>query len=175
MIIATFSIIMSVAVPEYAKILARSRQSEARLLLGAAFIGVKTYFTENGTYTGCIRQTGFVPINGSGQYYTVGFGNPPAVGCGPDGTMDCMRYNWTGAVVLCVNPTDIVSIANAVSFTGAAIYGADANFEACVGGSVVNKGSFTIGACGNISRTANTHDGWTINDTKIMSNVFVAL
>jgi type IV pilus assembly protein PilA len=169
-VIALIGTLSAIAIPAYTKYLARSRQTEARLELGGAFIIEKGYVVENGTYTACLNQAGFAPTLNANRFYSVGIATIPAGLCGPISGLDCQRWFWTGAAVTCSAATDALFSGNVTATPGALIYGPGAPFEACVNGTNVTEATFTIGACGNVSTTAVIYDGWTIDDQKVLTN-----
>lgn len=89
-VVAVLSLIAAIAVPNYLRYMAKSRQSEARLNLGAIFVSEASYFGEFSQF-GPFDQIGFAVAATSNRYaYRVGAGAtvgtdliPPNIGADP--------------------------------------------------------------------------------------------
>jgi len=95
-VVAMVGILSSIAIPQYSKFVAKSRQSEAKINLAAAYSALKSFYVEHGTYSVCLRQVGYVPEApddncGPPRYYILGFqsSNFANLGCGPAGNQAC--------------------------------------------------------------------------------------
>src|SRR6185295_14351698 len=131
-VIAIIALTATIALPNYNKIVARSRQAEARTALSAIYTVEKSFAasTETGSYTDCLGPIGFW-VAGDKRYYFVGFQRPAAVvnpllytDCGPSGTEQCQAYVWDAP-----NPsTDCSCPAAMVTATGT-----DCQFVSTVG------------------------------------------
>lgn len=181
-VVAIIGILAAVAIPNYQKYQAKARQSEAKIALASIFTAEKSFSAENGSYTGCTRQAGFVP-DGAGRYYAVGFaGNTTSVPnntCGPAGGLDCARFNWPG------NANGTACTLAEETFPGAnnegTATGHDSGYAATqkvVGAgsktadltsSSVSQNLFTAQASGFVSNTS-TADSWTMNQDKTLTN-----
>lgn len=106
-VVAIIGILAAIAIPNFQKYQAKSRQKEAQLQLAAIYTAEKSFNGEYGSYMGCLRQAGFVPEGaGTGatattgvRYYTVGIADAAAAAgntsCGPNGATSCNVYNYT--------------------------------------------------------------------------------
>jgi type IV pilus assembly protein PilA len=124
-VVAIVGILTAIAIPQYAKFTARSRQTEAKTSLGLAYTQEKSFTVENNSYTGCLGNIG-VTIDtlggtakvGSTVYYMVGI--PAATAalakCGPFGNGPCGDYQW--------NPTSGAGSAPCVTGVGVSLAGA---------------------------------------------------
>jgi prepilin-type N-terminal cleavage/methylation domain-containing protein len=109
-VVAIIGILAAIAIPNFQKYQAKARQKEAQLQLSSVYTAELSFRGEQNSFTGCLRQAGFVPEGsgvanaGSTRYYTVGF-NIAAVtggGCGPAGTSNCnVNYNDPALALLC--------------------------------------------------------------------------
>jgi prepilin-type N-terminal cleavage/methylation domain-containing protein len=93
MVVAIIGLIISIAGPNYKKIIARARTIEAKVQLAAVFSAEKNFAAENGSYTTCLAAIGYKPDTSS-RYYSVGFHDfdPPLPVCGTNG--------WKGPLTL---------------------------------------------------------------------------
>lgn len=106
-VVAIIGILAAIAIPNFQKYQAKSRQKEAQLQLAAIYTAEKSFSGEMGSFTGCLRQAGFVPEGlGTGtnsntgvRYYSVGFNDAAAAAgntsCGPNGASPCNIFNYT--------------------------------------------------------------------------------
>jgi len=152
----------AIAIPNYQKYTARSRQTEAKIQLSSVFVAEKAYSTEAGAYTACVSKIG-VKTYGPSTYYEIGFTSAASTAslCGTNGTTPC-NSTIAGA---CVTGTDTVIAANAYENSGLGLPG-NANFP----GVGVGVAAFSAGAAGNISGSAAGFDQWTINHLKVLNN-----
>lgn len=89
-VVAILSLVAAIAVPNYLRYMAKSRQSEAKMNLGAVFVSEASYFGEFSRY-GTFAETGFVVAAAVNRYaYRVGAGAtagsdlyPPSIGVDP--------------------------------------------------------------------------------------------
>lgn len=169
-VVAIIGILAAVAIPNYQKYQAKARQSEAKIALAAIYTAEKSFAAEQSTYTGCLRQIGYTP-DGNKFYYAIGFQNAnlALTNCGPAGGVACDNFTFNGTAAgpaQCTAGTDNVYAANvrADNTAGAAIA-----TEAHLPVTVISSGAFRAGAAGSISNVA-THDGWTMDQTKNLTN-----
>lgn len=164
----------TIAVPNYLKYVAKSRESEAKISLSAIYVGEKQFGVEYGYYTACLPNIGFQGSNvPSDRYYTVGFKNTQAnlVRCGSTTSTACYdipalaachtagaaaNYTYYAATshVASTGPSesDLVPSSDPGALTG------------------VGKIAFSVGAAGSISNSGHL-DIWKINEQKVLSNV----
>lgn len=100
--VAVVGLLATMANAQYRKMIARARQSEAKLLLGNIWAIQLAYGVEEGGYSGCLKEIGFEPFEGT-RYYTIGFAyqdlHEPK--CGPAGTIPCTTYGWSSGTRDC--------------------------------------------------------------------------
>ncbi len=82
-VVAIIGILAAIAIPNFIKFQARSKQSECKSNLKALFTNEKSYKQEKDVYTICVRKMGFNPERGNRYYYDVNNadGNLPAEAC----------------------------------------------------------------------------------------------
>ena len=74
-VVAIIGILSAVAVPNFKKYQAKSKTSEAKLQLSAAYTGEQSFYSDYDTYSYCLRYMGFNPSNERlTRYYAVGMG-----------------------------------------------------------------------------------------------------
>lgn len=137
-VVAIIGILASIAIPNFQRYQAKARQKEAQIQLSAIYTAELSFRGEQNSYTGCLRQAGFVPEGnvvtnqGATRFYTIGF--PAALvtgaGCGSGGAQNCnVNYNAPVAgTLLCggagtgngvVDVTVSAAVANATSILNA--------------------------------------------------------
>ncbi|HJT19326.1 MAG TPA: prepilin-type N-terminal cleavage/methylation domain-containing protein [Nitrospira sp.] len=142
-VVAIIGILAAIAIPNFLRYQAKSRQSEARTNLGAVFVSETAYLGEQGRY-GSFSETGYA-LAGTTNRYTY---RSPAIGgnaasSGAAGT----DYFPCGAPVGCTNPSDAAPSVPSAASTAAGAVG------------------FTASAVANIDNDP-TIDGWSVNDAK---------
>lgn len=198
-VVAIIGILATLAVPQYKKFQAKSRQSEARLSLGGAYTIEQSFAAENSSYTQCLGQAGYAR-DGVKFYYTVGFSADGGNTCGPNGALSCVRTNWVflpatqaysdvvaNGAVECTGTTantDIFlataaensgTLAGITAATGRTRLSSTANAGGNAAATLTQQ-TFTIGASGSILTAGgalaltNGYDGWTIDQNKQLRN-----
>jgi type IV pilus assembly protein PilA len=197
-VVAIIGILATLAVPQYKKFQAKSRQSEARLSLGGAYTIEQSFAAENASYTLCLGQAGY-NRDGVRFYYSVGF-SEAAIGadkvCGPNGGLECNNTSWQflpdsqtyqadtntscepgkqnmGVFMATAGENGKLvptEVAKAISFMeGAGKDGGNAK-------GAISQQAFTISAVGSILTAGgafpltNEFDGWTIDQNKQLKN-----
>ncbi len=182
-VVSIVGVLSAVAIPNFRKYQAKSRSSEAKILLAASFKAESIFFQEFDFYHKCLDYMGFVPDESeSSRYYTIGFG---AVN-----TIDIAIYNdgvnKNLVEIDCPNNGDI-NVNSQVFIAKAAAGGASVLLELDVsasedgsGGSFLNTQSdesskgFVISASGIISSNFQGSEEsslWTINENKGISEI----
>jgi prepilin-type N-terminal cleavage/methylation domain-containing protein len=133
-VVAIIGILAAIAIPNFQKYQAKARQKEAQLQLSAVYSAEISFRGEQNSFTGCLRQAGFVPEGssasnaGSVRYYTVGFtaGAANGLNCGPAGGVACtVNYNApVAATPLCLAATVVNTTFNQVLSTSDVNYAA---------------------------------------------------
>ncbi len=70
-VVAIIGILAAIAIPNFVKFQARSKQGEVKSNLKALFTAEKSYFQEKDNYSSCIRKIGFAPERGNRYHYVV--------------------------------------------------------------------------------------------------------
>ncbi|PZR06360.1 MAG: prepilin-type cleavage/methylation domain-containing protein [Archangium gephyra] len=71
-VVAIIGILAAIAIPNFIKFQARSKQSEAKTNLKGVFQAEKSYFAEKDTYSSAFNQVGFIPERGNRYAYRIG-------------------------------------------------------------------------------------------------------
>lgn len=174
-VVAIIGILAAVAIPNFQRFQAKSRQAEARAGLSAIYTAQKAFNQEWQTYFGSLPETGYFP-EGSFRY-NHGFGGA-GTGVIPPG--------YTGAAVVGSAPVGVQQSTNGLCGSdvvanyviGGKTYscqmlhstaaGLNAAAYAIPGGAVANFVDFDAVAGGNIDDDA-TLDWWSINESKIIT------
>jgi type IV pilus assembly protein PilA len=104
-VVAIIGILAAIAIPNFIKFQARSKQGEAKSNLKALFTAERSYYQEKDAYSTSIRQIGFSPERGNRYLYTVGGFDcedrttAPATGSASNNCiqMDHFKYGGTAA------------------------------------------------------------------------------
>jgi type IV pilus assembly protein PilA len=176
-VVAIIGILAAVAIPNYQKYQARSRQTEAKVGLAAAFTAEKGFAAEQNTFTGCLNNIGYTP-DGNGttkRYYAIGFSATTNASCGPSGTVGCdgYSYNATAVIASCAAGNGNTGYNATVSAANAGPVPTVAELPLAN----VTKAAFLIQAAGDVSTTtpgvagtAASWDTWTMDDNKVLAN-----
>lgn len=194
-VVAIIGILAAIAIPNFQRYQAKSRQKEAQIGLAAAYTAMRTFQSEQGTYSACLEQSGYIPtgdptiagVPGGRRWYTHGFSATTAALtiCGPDGATTCLRFNFspvqncTDAAVTfgaALGVSDLAYAAtqtvNATAASGGLLDQADLDAA-----DALTATTFVIPAIGNISDIAGAAgiDTWTIDQNKQISNTNVGM
>ena len=80
-VVAIIGILAAIAIPNFIRFQARSKQAEAKSSMKAIFTGQKSRFAEKDSYTFKTGEVGFAPERGNRYLYDLG-DNTGAAGCG---------------------------------------------------------------------------------------------
>lgn len=182
-VVAIIGILAAVAIPNYQKYQARSRQAEARLALSAMYTAQKSYAVEHSSHSACLPDIGYWP-EGQQRYYSLGFATDPGDTCGPLGATTCMAYNWAntaaGAGVACTAalPAGFVGTGTPAHFLATSRVNNNhpaperAQINQAGAATALTQTTFIIGASGSISPSAQATaaglDVWRINEQKAL-------
>ena len=142
-VVAIIGILAAIAIPNFLRYQAKSRQSEAKTNLGAVFVAETAYFSENSRY-GSFSEVGYA-LAGTTNRYT--YRSPAIGGNGASSNTTGVDRIPCGAPVGCTVSSDA---SPAVPSNGSTTVGA-------VG--------FTASAAASIDNDP-TIDGWSVNDIK---------
>jgi type IV pilus assembly protein PilA len=149
-VVAIIGILAAIAIPNFLKFQAKSKQSEAKSNLGAVFTGELAFFGEQNKY-GDFDQINWSPTGVTRYHYSLGTfqlaTNNVNVGYSIAGLTEA---SWAG------------NLNNAVYDNGDVIAG-----PFTIGFTIVSPFTFVAGASGKISNSA-TVDGWIINQNRAL-------
>ena len=168
-VVAIIGVLAAVGIPQYSKFQARTRQSEAKLNLGALFTAEESFRGEWNNYTIDLKNAGFGVV-GSRLRYIIG-----------QAAVACTGYSTANGA-----PTETVNITNSWS-DGSSVKGSS-TFEPINGTvpSTLTKPTSNVGTCTNTTFTAVGYgnpnqtftnpaatlgDTWQIDQGKLLSNV----
>lgn len=77
-VVAIIGVLAAVAIPNFKTYQARTRMSEAKIQLSAAYIAEESFYGEYGQYHTCLDFMGFNPGDSDNRYYSIGFGSADA-------------------------------------------------------------------------------------------------
>lgn len=87
-VVAIIGILAAIAIPNFIRFQARSKQSEAKTNLKAVFTGQKSRFGERDRYSSLIAEIGFAPERGNRYLYDLGPVNGGFAACGASTTLE---------------------------------------------------------------------------------------
>jgi type IV pilus assembly protein PilA len=153
-VVAIIGILAAIAIPNFLKFQAKSKQSEAKSNLGAIFTGQVSYYGENNSY-GDFGQINWSPSGQPRYQYIVGAAT--TITGAPDN-------NHVGQLLLAI-PAPVggwTTVLNTVTDNGVAYTTAVAPAALSLPAS-----TFVAGAAGTISNSGKS-DAWSINERKIL-------
>jgi len=145
-VVAIIGILAAIAIPNFLRYQAKSRQSEAKTNLGAIFVAETAYLSENSRY-GSFSEIGYA-LAGSTNRYT--YRSPAVGGNAASGGTAYPAANYDQ--ITCGAPAPCTAAADNAVF---------ASNASATPGSV----GFTATAVASIDNDA-TIDGWSVNDIK---------
>ncbi len=156
-VVAIIGILSAVAIPNFKKYQAKSKQSEAKLQLSGIYTTETAFFAEYDVYAGCLDFMGYDPGNAgagaggrAGGYYALGLAA---------GSVAAVPSNFPGGCA--ANATDTYPATKGAGGTMAGAGDLPAtNYD---------ESTFTAGAAGFISNGAVV-DQWDITQDKIVVN-----
>jgi type IV pilus assembly protein PilA len=144
-VVAIIGILAAIAIPNFIKFQARSKQSEAKANLKAMFTAEKAYFQEKDKFSSLVGEVGFAPErNNRYGYYA-------SATVAPDKRSDVTATTTTGATAI-----------DADTFKGYTSPGLSLPTATCGETIGVTTTTFTGAASGNID-TDPTFDVWSIS------------
>jgi type IV pilus assembly protein PilA len=147
-VVAIIGILAAIAIPNFIKFQARSKQAEVKANMKAVFTAQKAFYQEKDTFSNLVSIVGFSPERGNRYSYDLG------------GTVFQARSASTLGVDASV-PTFTGVEADTFKFINSGI---TATMPTAFAATVVsgNTGSFTATAAGNIDNDA-TYDQWSVS------------
>jgi type IV pilus assembly protein PilA len=149
-VVAIIGILAAIAIPNFIKFQAKSKQSEAKTGLKGIFQAQKSYFAERDSYSSAFNQIGYIPERGNRYSYHLGAANPQARGAATLATpadsngfniiqIDSFKLGGT-LVTGGVGSTPVVSVEPGVTSTGipGVATGSNGSFVAMASGTIDN-------------------------------------
>lgn len=155
-VVAIIGILSAIAVPNFKKYQAKSKQSEAKIQLAALYQTEVSAQADYNTYATCIEDLGYE--KSPKGYYWIGFSDQYTTG---NSLISGVPYSATCSSASGVMPSQILKVQG----TTAAL--TDLPEPGATG---VSSIAFKGGAAGQISSTAAGFDKWTIDQAKSLVN-----
>ncbi|MBP5296081.1 MAG: prepilin-type N-terminal cleavage/methylation domain-containing protein [Bacteriovoracaceae bacterium] len=157
-VVALIGVMASIAVPNFKKYSARSRTTEAKMLLSSLYTAENGSLNNYKYYVTCLNSIGFDVGDNSNLYYAVGFS-----GEGSKNTSVSSDYGI---------PCPAGATANTHYFAGGkSVPGGSTCAQGCLPTSSAAGTTFTAGAGGMIYKGST--DKWTIDQTKMLKQLAV--
>jgi type IV pilus assembly protein PilA len=159
-VVAIIGILAAIAIPNFIKFQARSKQSEAKTNLKALYTAERSYYQEKDTYSSFMSTVGFAPERGNRYYYLLG-----ATGLQSRGAATIPTGSY-GAIEADTYKYGTVNFSATYSYAAAAAaFSAEAGSTALGGGGVATyvqgpSGGFVATAAGNIDNETTGIDSW---------------
>jgi type IV pilus assembly protein PilA len=159
-VVAIIGILSAIAIPNFQRFQRKSRQSEAKSLLGGIYSAEKAFHQEWNQYFSDLDVVGYVP-NGQLRYLS-GFlaASTPALPSGYQGPAASGRF--TTALICAAITNQCNDLSGGPALTGAVN-------PAGSGNSAAFTASATT-ANAQINAVAGTNDAWTMNNMGVLSN-----
>jgi type IV pilus assembly protein PilA len=163
-VVAIIGILAAVAVPNFRKYQAKSKTSEAKLILASAFMAETGAFSDYTSYVTCLERVGFTPESSVGRYYTVGFQTVNNGTSGYGNSFVSINYLNT-----CL---DAAEVGYFIAGKTVPPNASSCTVRACMPASDTSATTFTVGAGGYIV-PGYTTDQWNIDHTKSVRQITV--
>lgn len=165
-VVAIIGVLSAIGIPQYAKFQAKSRQTEAKSHLNSLFVALVSYKGEWNQYTVDLRTLGFA-VSGTRLRYTAGFNAAACGGFSTAGGALAETVANSQLHVTAVNTEGAVWDSTFAPGTTALTIHANA---ACSATAFVG---IAVGDPRNSAAAYNigTSDTWSINQTKLVSNL----
>lgn len=154
-VVAIIGILSAIAVPNFKKYQAKSKQSEAKIQLAALYQTEVSAQADYNTYATCIEDLGYEAAPKG--YYWIGFNSANTT---QNGIISGAPYNATCASASGVKPGNLLKVQGTAAVIG----------DLPTAGTTVTTVAFTGGAVGQISSTSTGFDKWTITQNKDLTN-----
>ena len=156
-VVAIIGILAAIAIPNFIKFQARSKQSEAKTNLKGVFQAEKSWFAEKDGYSSAFNYIGFIPERGNRYFYSLG-GSAPQDRNGatlgvPASAIDAIGIDGYKLQMSMANPTFGTSVTPTHESGGTIV--------ATPGIAAGSNGSFLAGAAGTVDNDSE-NDEWYI-------------
>jgi type IV pilus assembly protein PilA len=165
-VVAIIGILAAIAIPNFIKFQARSKQSEPKANLKSIFTSQKAYMQEKDTYSTLTNQLGFAPERGNRYWYVLanaGAASQPRdvallneIGSFDGVDVDTLKY---GGVAQPPQSTDLGAA------IGAAGFAAQESIEVLT---TTSRLEFAHSATGNIDSDTSMNDEWIITSVSLV-------
>jgi type IV pilus assembly protein PilA len=160
-VVAIIGILAAIAIPNFIRFQARSKQGEAKTNLKSLFTAQRSFFQEKDRYSTLIHEIGFSPERGNRYAYHNGatnqFENRTTVAVTTtttDTAITVDTFKYTGAAT---DPT-----AGTGTATWSSVGGANPSYPAGIGSGTCPDCNFAGYAAGNVDNESSTFDTWVI-------------
>ena len=183
MVVAIIGVLASIAIPNYQRYQARSRQTEAKVALSSVYTAEQGFSAEYGTYTACVKRIGVSGDSVERRYYVFGFYLAHwNTTCGPTGGLPCSFYTFSGLTgVGCCAMGNSCPPGAGTAAQGENYFSETAQTnkhfitpsfpsDSSCPADDMSQNTFLAIACGNVSQQ-NVIDAWAINHNKTLVNV----
>jgi type IV pilus assembly protein PilA len=155
-VVAIIGILVTIAIPNFLKFQAKSKQAEVKSNLGGLYTGLQTFRFEFGSYTTDLQLLGWAPAWRPRYNYGFQTDNPD-----PSGTLVVLA-----GVTSNRNSTDQLPVDSSLM-----VKSDGSTFDSTyLPASTANIATFTIGAVGNVDNDA-TNDLWMMNQSRDLTNL----
>jgi type IV pilus assembly protein PilA len=192
-VVAIIGLLAALAIPNFIKFQARSRQSEARSNLKALFTAQKSYYGDKLAYCTALDTIGFSPERGNRYLYTINFAGPlanrtaatetfaggKALDCGAlTGIADANEYETVGddqwkwkVPAVAYGAGSLVGVTYSANQVGGLVPAAVGIKDNGVVGCPAGQCEFVATAQGNIDNDP-TYDNWVISSCGGVSTTY---
>ena len=175
-VVAIIGVLSAVAVPNFKKYQAKSKTSEAKLQLSAAYTAQQSFYSDFDTYAPCLLFMGFNPNNERLQrYYAVGFGTDgtavAAIGTilTQNGATGCSNTFTAACTTTTATSCSLFGAGKTLGGTAALGTMAVADYGSTATTTLADENNFVIGAVGYIDKNfaaPTTASAFTIDQNK---------
>lgn len=164
-VVAIIGILAAIAIPNFIKFQAKSKQAEPKSNLKALFVAQRSHFSEKDTFSQFIPDIGFVPERGNRYYLSTGCAQLSARNAAAENIVagDCGFTVDTYKGYTALAAAAITNIAAAAAVTGGGVCAPAADIG-CI--AVGNNGAFMAMSAGNVDNDT-TIDTWTVSSMSI--------
>lgn len=168
-VVAIIGILAAIAIPNFIKFQARSKQAEPKANLKALFVAQRSWFAEKDTFSSSLRDIGFIPERGNRYFLVNGCntisGRSTAVEDLTNAMCGVTSDTFKGFAL--VNTAAITNLGKAASVTG----GGTCDYAADVGCVATgNNGAFGALAAANIDND-DVIDTWAVSSMSLTVTV----